>query len=186
MKKIPSLFPIINNRHDTTKIREGTEWVLTGEGIARRKYDGTACMFENGKYYRRYQIKKGKVAPEGFKLADVIDPNTGKQVGWVPVGEGPESKWHREAILPTEDGTYELIGPKIENNHDNVDKYILMRHDTATAYDDFPRDVSKMEKYIDDLGIEGVVIYGNDGKMVKVKSKDFKDDRRDLRTIFYR
>ena len=65
MKKIPCLFrrnyskkerPIIN------EILEGSEWVINGEGIATKKYDGICCMMKDRIFYKRYTLKKGKIA----------------------------------------------------------------------------------------------------------------------------
>ncbi len=58
MKKMPCLFRRTFHGHDSaTLLREvtpGCEWVLAGEGIASRKWDGTACMVKDGVLYKRY------------------------------------------------------------------------------------------------------------------------------------
>ena len=62
MKKIPSLFKrdYEGNRLVYPEVVEGCEWVLAGEGVASRKWDGTACLVQDGKLYKRYDAKQGK------------------------------------------------------------------------------------------------------------------------------
>ena len=127
MKKIISLFQ--RNYDSDHLIRDeivpGAEWVLRGEGVATRKYDGTCCMIRNGKLYKRYDLKKGRTAPREFEPAQEPDEITGHVPGWIPVGDGPEDKWHLEAFArmiendSVIDGNYELIGPKIQGNPEN-------------------------------------------------------------------
>lgn len=67
--------------------------------------------------------------PKDFKL-ETTDDKTGKKVGWVFVGDGPEYRWHREAfnargdIWP--DGTYELVGPKVQGNPEGYEIHTLV------------------------------------------------------------
>ena len=81
MKKIPSLF---KRNYDTHKIynevTEGCEWVIKGEGMATRKYDGTACLIREGNLFKRYDCKKGRETPsamDGFPCQPKPDPETG-------------------------------------------------------------------------------------------------------------
>jgi hypothetical protein len=105
--------------------------VLEGEGIATRKWDGTCCLIRDGKLYKRYEVKRGKKPPADFEPACEVDPNTGKQQGWRPVGDGPEDKWFRQAFegkswpynTPV-DGTYELIGPKVQGD---AERHVMER-----------------------------------------------------------
>src|SRR6185503_5217799 len=99
MQKIISLFQrnYDGDRLVRDEVVPGAEWVLAGEGIATRKFDGTCCMVRgNGKkLFKRYEVKPGGKAPANFEPANDVDENTGKQQGWVPVGDGPEDRWHR-------------------------------------------------------------------------------------------
>src|SRR4029077_8945476 len=125
MKKIISLF---QRNYDgdhlvRNEVVPGAEWVLAGEGTATRKWDGTCVLIEDGVMWKRHEVKKGKTPPPGFRPANDVDPNTGKQQGWLPVGDGPDDRWHREALINNdctaadyEDGTYELVGPKVQGN----------------------------------------------------------------------
>lgn len=180
MKKIISLFvrDYQGNRQVTDEIVEGAEWVVLGEGIATRKYDGTCCLIEDGKLWKRYELKKGKVPPIDFRPATEPDPNTGKQQGWVPVGVGPDDKWHREACMARaehdfEHGTYELCGPKIQGNPEGFEKHVLIKHGHKELPGAVPRSFELLRKLLGLGYVEGIVWHHPDGRMVKIKAKDF-------------
>lgn len=155
-------------------------WVFAGEGTATRKLDGTCCMVRDGRLFKRRELKPGQPAPEGFAL-EGSDDETGKCVGWVPVGDGPEDALHRagfavHAGLP--DGTYELIGPKVQGNPEHAPGPMLIRHALAVAYPDAPRTFDGLREWLDGRDIEGIVFHHPDGRMAKVKLRDFGFKRR--------
>jgi len=183
VKKIISLF---QRNYDTDRlVRDdvvpGAEWVLAGEGVATRKYDGSACIVEGGRLFRRYEVKPGRrPAPPDFMPAGLPDPITGEVPGGVPVGHGPADKWHREAFesslgpegeLPP-DGTYELIGPKVQGNPEHAQRHLLVPHGNEIL-PDCPRTFAEIRAYLATLDIEGIVWHHPDGRMVKVKKRDF-------------
>ena len=100
MRKIISLFQ--RNYKSDHLVRDevvpGAEWVLAGEGIATIKWDGTAVMYDGRTWFRRYDVKKGRAEPPGFIPAQDPDSETGHWPGWVPITQGPEDQWLREAI----------------------------------------------------------------------------------------
>src|SRR5688572_32673379 len=100
MKKIISLFQrnYETDRLVRDEVTPGAEWVINGEGVATRKWDGTCCMIKEGVLYKRYDAKHGKTPPEGFLPAQEPDPVTGHWPGWLKVGNGKEDKYHREAF----------------------------------------------------------------------------------------
>lgn len=186
MKKIISLF---QRNYDTDKlvrdeIVPGAEWVIEGQGIATRKFDGTCCMIKNGKLFKRYDVKKGKKAPENFEPAQEADTITGHWPGWLPVTESKEDQWFNEGFenlkkslnedIP--DGTYELCGPKVQNNLENFSEHILIPHGKEN-FAECPRKFEEIKQYLIDKNIEGIVWHNNDGSMVKIKKKDFGFDR---------
>ena len=183
MKKIISLFERdYDSRHRTVfdQVVEGAEWVQNGEGTPTRKYDGTCCLIRDGKLYRRYEVKRGKSPPEGFEPATDVDPNTGKQQGWLAVGDGQQDRWHNEAFatgvnhagLPLSDGTYELCGPKIQGNPEGFESHVLVRHGVDMLVN-APTQFEELKCYLADHDIEGIVWHHPDGRMVKIKGKDF-------------
>lgn len=177
MQKIISLFQrnYDGDRLVRNEVVPGAEWVLAGEGVATRKFDGTCCLVRAGKLYKRYDAKAGKTPPEGFEAAQEPDEKTGHWPGWLPVGDGPEDRWHREAwendtSLP--DGTYELCGPKIQGNPEGFSTHTLVLHGIEIL-GDCPRDFDGIREYLRERSIEGVVWHHNDGRAVKIKRKDF-------------
>lgn len=175
MQKIISLFQ--RNYETDRLIRDevvpGAEWVLSGVGVATRKFDGTACLVKQGRLWRRYDVKRGRSSPEEFEPAQEPDATTGHWPGWVPVGDGPEDKWHRAAMSePLDDGTYELIGPKVQGNPEQVDCHLLVKHGEEILGDS-PREFEALRLYFSDHDIEGIVWHHPDGRMVKIKGKDF-------------
>lgn len=180
MKKIISLYQrnYDGDRLVRNEVVPGAEWVLAGEGIATRKWDGTCCMSRGGKLYKRYDVKKGRLAPPNFEPAQDPDPVTGHWPGWVPVGNGPEDRWYREAYVEgkIEDGTWELIGPKINGNPEHANGHYLYRHG-AELLEGAPRTFSELREWFKTQDIEGIVWHHPDGRMVKIKKKDFGMER---------
>jgi len=175
MKKIISLFArnYDGDRNVRNEVVPGAEWVIAGEGRATRKWDGTCCMVRGGKLFKRFEVKPGKTPPPDFEPANDVDEVTGKQQGWLPVGDGPEDRWHREAFHGNEaDGTYELVGPKVQGNPERFEKHTLIPHGTRTV--DAPRTFDALREWFGACrDIEGVVWWRDDGRMVKIKARDF-------------
>lgn len=177
MNKIISLFArnYDGDRLVRDEVVPGAEWVQAGEGVATRQYDGTCCLVRDGKLYKRYTLKHGRAAPEGFEPVTEVDPNTGKQEGWVPVGDREDDRWHREAWVRDAayiDGTYELCGPKVQGNPEGFVNHVLLRHG-AEVIDWPPRSFDALRAYFGCNPIEGIVWHHSDGRMVKIKGKDF-------------
>jgi hypothetical protein len=184
MKKIQSLF---QRNHDgdrqvRNEVVPGSEWVSNGEGRATVKLDGTSCMIKNGFFYKRYDAKKGKTPPPDFIPAQDPDPITGHWPGWLPVGSSKEDRWHMEgwknsfsdyAYTPS-DGTFELVGPKINGNKEKEKIHRLYMHGNIVPDNPQPpRDFDGLKEWFKDREIEGIVWHHPDGRMVKIKRKDF-------------
>lgn len=160
------------------EVTPGCEWVLNGEGIATRKWDGTACAVIEGSLFARYAAKHGKTPPLGALPCDpAADPVTGHWPHWARVLEQPEFKYHREAweyvghCAP--DGTYELIVPAINTNHEGiVGPHRLMRHGIH-LFHDAPRSHSGLKEYLSQLDAEGIVFHHEDGRRAKIRRADF-------------
>ena len=180
MKKIPTIFDRDWNGDRSRVLNKPYSdcgWVFAGEGVAKRKIDGTSCMVRGDKLFKRRELREGDTAPEGFEVADE-DAETGKTVGWVPVGDGAEDKWHRFAfdpLLAFEDGTYELIGPKIHGNPEKSETHALVSHaDPKLTIDPQPpRSFDELRAWMDGQDVEGIVWHHPDGRMAKLKLRDF-------------
>lgn len=179
MKKIPSLYerdwngdrarvlPVVN---------PAASWVLDGIGVATRKRDGTCCMVRDGRLWKRYDVKAGKEAPPGFVPAQQADPETGHWPGWLPVGDGPADQWHREAFgryeAAQEGATYELCGPKVQANAEGLAEHQLLPHGVEELLD-APREFDALREYLAANMMEGIVWHAPDGRMAKIKARDF-------------
>jgi len=187
MHKIPTLF---QRNYDTDRlvrneVTPGTEWVLAGEGVPTRKFDGTCCLIQNGKLYRRYTCKQGNMPPLDFEIDPDCDWKDPHQEGWLPVTCAPQERWHCEAFArgvnaygsPLHDGTYELCGPKIQGNPERFPAHVLVPHSAERIPAD-PRTFEEIKAFLATADIEGIVWHHPDGRMAKVKTKDFGMQRR--------
>lgn len=179
MKKTPTYFErdwsgdrsrVIN------KVHAGCEWVAAGEGVATRKIDGTCCMVRGGALFKRREIRQGDEVPPLFEEAD-RDDETGKIVGWVPVEpSNPSDKYHAEAFGDGSgfaDGTYELVGPKVQGNPEKYASHTLVPHSSLAMVEQPPRDFEGLREWLVGRDIEGVVWHHPDGRMAKLKLRDF-------------
>lgn len=176
MKKIQSLFA---RNYDTDRLVRnevvpGSEWVLNGEGMATVKWDGTSVLINDGKLFKRYDAKNGKTPPGNFIPAQDADPITGHWPGWVPCDpSNPADKYHFEALtVLRDDGTYELVGKKIQGNKYGLDHHELFKHGDTELFG-VPRDFNGIRQFLSDNKMEGIVWHHPDGRMVKIKTKDF-------------
>lgn len=181
MQKIPTIFlrDENNRKYVTEEVNPVCQWVIDGEGVATRKYDGTCVMFDGASWWARRSVNKGKTKPSGF--VDVsFDSVTGKTIGWEPIANSPffnmfvdaNSEW-----FSTPNGTYELCGPKINGNPENYVRHVLIQHENAQhVY--VPENITwytirdEMIKLCIS-GVEGIVWHHPDGRMAKIKVRDF-------------
>ncbi len=187
MKKIPTLFvrDPDNRSRVTPAVTPGCEWVLAGEGTPTRKYDGTCVLYKDGGWWARREVKPGKTPPPNY-MPISTDPVTGKTVGWEPMVQSSFAKFHAKAletswVVPDDGDTYELCGPKINGNPERIDGYhVLIRHGHTGT-----RDVANLRTLTvtfdglrDWLGWnhdwEGIVFHHADGRMAKIKVRDFE------------
>lgn len=182
MQKIATLFVRDPQRpkYVTEAVTPGCEWVLAGEGVATRKYDGACAMVRDGVLYKRREWKDGAKALDGFEEVE-YDPNTGKHFGWVPVDPlDPGDRWFCEAVAPDApvncgllDGTYELVGPKVQGNPEVYAVHLLVAHAEAQRLFDVPRDFDRLRDWLLARPYEGVDHHHPDGRMAKIKRRDF-------------
>jgi hypothetical protein len=112
------------------------------------------------------------------------------------VGDGPEDEAHRYGfkwlkneldeetpshhVGAIEGETYELCGPKIQNNLEGFNCPILLRHSSTQLVLTWapPRDFDGIANYLTQQNIEGIVWHHPDGRMAKIKGRDFGVSRR--------
>jgi Family of unknown function (DUF5565) len=184
MRKIPSLFVRDwggDRTYVTREVDPACTWVIDGEGVATRKYDGTCMMFDGERWWARRDVRPGKIAPPGF-IALETDPETGKTFGWEPVAQSSYARWHAEAMTGDDGetfdswpaGTYELVGPKVNGDPEGHGFHTLIFHGYAEQFGEAPRDFDGLAKWLHGLPYEGIVWHHPDGRMCKIKKRDFR------------
>lgn len=184
MRKISTLFK--KDPNDLSLILEEFDpenlWVFDDGVKATRKFDGIACAIIDGLLYKRYDVKKGKQAPNvlGWVSIPCQEPDeiTGHWPHWIYVDQNDSSnKWLIEALNKQEvwpDGTYELCGPKINGNKDGFESHILVRHGDKTLLGIVhPYNFYNLKEYLSSVNIEGIVFHHPDGRMSKIRRRDF-------------
>lgn len=182
MKKIPTLFERAFENHKKVgvlpNVAPGMEWVLFGEGIATEKMDGSCCAIIDGKFYKRYDAKRGKKPPVCAIPCCEPDEITGHWPHWVQVN--PEDRgdmWHVTAYQNSNgsnlvDGTYEVVGPHFRNNPYGLEKDILIKHGEHIL-EDIPRSFESIREYLKNNYIEGIVFWRDQEPKCKIKRSDF-------------
>jgi len=203
MKKMSTVFVVTYEVKGkgviSNEVRDVNRWVLDGEGVATIKFDGTSCLIEDGKVFKRYdrKLKKQflkhkskpdfvadasmfKDAPEGFIPCEPEpDRKTGHWPGWIEIDiNSPNDKWHVEAIEnldvsidSLENGTYELVGPKIGVNHYGLDRHEFWKHGSVVV--DVEPTFEAIKAWLENNIEEGLVFHHPDGRMAKIRRKDF-------------
>jgi len=181
MKKISTLFT--KDPNDLGRIinviNPENQWVFDGEGIATRKFDGTAATIIGGEIYKRYDVKRGRAVPEGAIPCQEPDTKSGHHPHWLKCDRSNAGdQFFFEAfdkLENPEDGTYELCGPKVQNNREQLEGHELVPHgaDVITITDFTFEGFRKfLENPAND--IEGIVFHHKtDGRMCKIRKRDF-------------
>lgn len=201
MKKISTLFVIDRNTDlAINEIREENKWIFDENFKATVKFDGSSCMIKNGILFKRWNRKLNKKAakivakakrnglevvideamfkdlPDGaIGCNPIYDPITLHWPHWVPVGSGNEDAIHREAfdkLKEVIDGTFELVGTKVRCNPHGLNGHELFKHGNVTVIlPDLSFDGIK--NFLSNFNGEGLVFHNVDGKMCKLRMKDF-------------
>lgn len=175
MNKIPTIFVRDPNdmRRVTREVTTGCEWVLSGDGIATVKRDGTNV---------RATVKDGKlVLMEKRRNPTRDDKSEGAEPGYVPVEPTDPGDKHIVAAFEATsfsgwpDGAHpcEAVGPKIQGGNGGVTPALY----AFTLWPDLisanPRTYDEINDFLRDTAIEGLVWHHLDGRMAKIKSRDF-------------
>lgn len=178
MKKISTLFKKDPNNLALiiNEVNPENNWVFNPPTIATRKFDGTACAIIDGELYKRYDVKKGKRAPKNAIPCQKPDLITGHWPHWVKcIREDKSDQYHFEVfdLSKLSDGTFELVGPKIQGNPEKYRSHQLIRH----GYEVVPKitDFEQLREYLTTHDIEGIVYHAEDltGRMCKIRKSDF-------------
>lgn len=188
MKKISTLYK--KDPNDLSRVinelNPENKWVIDGEGIPTRKFDGTATAIIDGELYKRYDVKKGREVPTGAIPCDDPDPITGHWPHWVKCDRNDNAnKYHFEAFDKMEYPetikykTFELCGPKIQGNPEHFNEHYLILHGVSELnITDFSFEGLKNYLSNPELDIEGIVFHHKtDGRMCKIRKCDFGVNR---------
>ena len=182
MKKIPTLFTRVYENHKIVGIKDETTpgcELAFYQGIATIKIDGSCCAVIDGKFYKRYDAKKGKNPPVGAIPCCDPDPVTGHWPHWVEVDpSNPNDRWFVEAFnnsrkmgMDLENGTYEAIGPHFQGNPYELNNDILVKHGTMVVA--VRRDFESISQWLNDNAVEGLVFWLDGEPVCKIKRTDF-------------
>jgi hypothetical protein len=176
MKKMSTLFvkDPTNLGKVTDQVDPNNAWALT-EGKATRKFDGTSCAIIAGILYKRYDAKKGKTPPADAIPCQEADPHSGHHPHWAPCMAFTD-KFHQEAYDQLEvklDGTYELCGPKVQKNPEGFPTHVLVRHGSVEVPRPESMDFESVRSWVLSMPFEGIVFHHEDGRMCKIRRKDF-------------
>lgn len=176
MRKIPTVY--VRDADDRSKVTDTVHpdclWVLAGEGVPTRKYDGTCVMYDGDHWWARREVKPNKAAPDGY-VEVAFDAVTGKRVGWEPIEQSPFAKAFVAALdtvaMPGP-GTYELVGPKVNGNPERAAFHMLLSHADAEVHAHPEWAPKDLVRGVAAAGWEGIVWHHPDGRMAKLKARD--------------
>lgn len=178
MNKIPTLYvrDPANMSRVTQEVTPGCEWVLAGEGVATRKWDGTniAVTIHDGKLAnvekRRNPSREEKAAGAEPSYVDASRTDPADKHIFAAVDATDFSGW------PNGGWSCEALGPKIQGGADGAPASLLpfsLPDFAQRNAENAPRDFSGLAAYLAEWPIEGLVWHHPDGRMVKIKRRDF-------------
>ncbi len=206
MKKISTFFKKDPNDLGRVidEINPENQWVIDGNAISTRKFDGIATSIIDGNIHKRLDVKKGKTPPQGAIPCQEADKITGHHPHWVKCDRSnPADKIFFEAfdLLAEQfkdkyqdgsftnsdiDGTYELCGETISTerfkpklNVEGITGHQLIKHGSETLFiTNLSFEGIKAFLQDENNDIEGIVFHHKtDGRMCKIRKKDFGIER---------
>jgi hypothetical protein len=180
MQKIPTLFmrnEALHGHPVIDQVTPGCEWVLAGEGSATRKLDGMNVKIEAGILYKRQKPKERDYDDASYvlcKRADPSDKHLFEAFDWSVSAE----------LGPMPDGIYEALGPKIQGGAEGFsdDKPCLVAvvpYQVALDIEwlqgiQIERTFLGIRRFLAAHRFEGIVFHHADGRMAKIKRKDYQ------------
>lgn len=136
-----------------------------GEGVATLKLDGTNVKIEGGKLFKRQKPANGQPYDEAAYAEARRDDPSDKYI------------WEAfDALMEKRDGIYEALGPKIQGNAEFRPQHVLEQVVPVSirlALPDAARTFDGLKAYLTEKWIEGIVFHHPDGRMAKIKRRDF-------------
>lgn len=170
MQKIPTMFV----RDESTKghpvvdqVKPECQWVLDGEGVATLKLDGTNVEIRGGQLFKRQKPKERDYDKASYVPCD---------------RDNPADRWAFDAfdaLKEQADGIYELCGPKVQGNPHRLESHILIPVVPpgpvvcGMVIEPADRTYEGLRSWLRSSEFEGIVFHHNDGRMAKIKRRDF-------------
>ena len=196
MKKIKTLFE--KDPADLGRVIPSEPLYPLEELTFRIKIDGTACYILDSQPYVRYDAKlskkKGKrvitisreeVAPSlpaGAIPCQEPDVLSGHWPHWVPLLNQPAYGKQKEGFENScshlsDDGSYECFGPGVQNNPQQEEKLLWVKHDSDSLI--VPVNLQsadtykEMQTFLANFPYEGLVAYRDGDPVAKIRRSDF-------------
>jgi hypothetical protein len=167
MQKIPTIF-VRDPKPKCTPVTEEENpecaWVFRGEGVAYRKLDGINVKIEDGETYVRVKPETADYVEAGY---EPICPLKHKRVLSAVITSGI-----------AHDSIYEAIGDGIRGNPERAEWPQLVKihpkpDQILRILDEPKRNYRDILGYLATHDMEGIVYHHPDGRMAKIKTKDF-------------
>lgn len=175
MEKIPTLFirDPANMKLVTREVNPDAAWVLDGQGIPTIKKDGTNVRVHVRDGMPHYAEKRRNPSRE--------EKAQGAEPGYIPIDErDPANQYILSAITHTDykgwpDGAYscEALGPKIQGGVESSVYKLYPFSFWPALLTENPRTFDEIKSCLDRTVIEGIVWHHPDGRMAKIKRRDF-------------
>ncbi len=167
MVKIPTMFVRDESKPGhpvTSEWKPECLWMRDGEGVATVKIDGTNVKIDNGQLFKRQKPKERDYDEASYVPCDRANP---------------ADRWAFEAFDAGHqgDGIYELVGPKIQGNpHKHLAHGLVPVVPFGFALRvlvDVERTYDGLKRFLAATPVEGLVFHHPDGRMAKIKRRDF-------------
>lgn len=171
----------------TREVVPGCEWALRGEGHPTRKWDGTnirvtvreGVIVGVEKRRNPSRAQKAQGVEPGYVLASADDPadiHIFAACGITIVATWPDGAWSCEALGPKIQGGVENVHgiipfsmPRWAENHTIPTHLLVARAERGAVMFDY----NSISAYLQSVAIEGIVFHHPDGRMAKIKRRDF-------------
>lgn len=150
-------------------------WVEAGEGIATRKVDGSNVQVEDGQLFKRQKPKGRDYDRASYAACDPDNP--ADKWFYLAMSHTPRPARPEGEKQSVPDGIYEAVGPHFQGNPEKLEFDRLVRVIPIDPWliirGDVPRTFKGLHTYLADNEIEGIVFHHPDGRLAKIKRRDF-------------
>ncbi len=182
VQKIPTMFVRDESKPGypvTDEWKADCLWVRQGEGIATVKLDGTNVKVEHGNLFKRQKPNERDYDDAAYVPCDRANP--ADRWAWEAFDAMSTIAVGLASQTTPPDGIYEVVGPKIQGNPQHHVAHTLVRVVPPSPRvllpnepgDDLERTFTGLRRYLEAHPIEGLVFHHPDGRLAKIKRRDF-------------